>query len=577
MTAISITVLETLQKLDSEFAAMATAVENGEFALWVGSGISRQVPNLGGLITRAIDHLRQRAIDPIAQAKFKPAFLSALTMGQIDPIAAEPYFAQPFESWPNHSAIVNVLWNKYAKLLDIRIQGEPNDYLLWTAVDIRDAFRADVLPACEHLCIAILVLEGAINEIASGNWDGFIEAAVDRLGGGAGGNLQVVVDPGHLRDAPGKARLLKFHGCIVHATQNPAIYRKFLTASEAQITDWPENPDFAAMRNEIVSIATNLKAMMMGLSLQDNNLQTVFARARRANAWPWPCAPRAQGQVFCEENITDGQRAMLKTVYADSYNDFIADIESSAHLRAWAEQVLMALVLKLVTDKLCALLRLRLTGTGLVGAGDHMAEALHRIRDRVAGLAVGDRTAFANQAIAVWSRIVCLFRSGQLPARPASYEAISGGPLAQLANDHNVIAAGFGEFGVALALLELGQSMNLWTMAPPTSADLGAGAISTIATWRGASPRAIFLVRSAAIALDLDKRGAFANDNTIVIHADDVWQQMRSTSSGSARTRSRAPGRTGKVQTRHVSITALLHTEADIAELRTRFIAEMTL
>jgi hypothetical protein len=68
--------LETLHKLDIEFAAMATAVENGEFALWVGSGISRRAPHLGDLIVRAIEHLRQRATDPATRAEFEPAFLT---------------------------------------------------------------------------------------------------------------------------------------------------------------------------------------------------------------------------------------------------------------------------------------------------------------------------------------------------------------------------------------------------------------------------------------------------------------------------------------------------------------------
>jgi hypothetical protein len=419
-TATSITILETLHKLDGEFTAVATAVENGEFALWVGSGISRRAPNLGDLIVRAIEHLRQRATDPATRAKFEPAFLTALGMAGIDLATAKLHFGTPFETWADRSAIVGSLWNKYSKLLDIRIQHEANDYLLWTAVDIRDAFKNPAPPACEHLCIAILILEGAVNEIASANWDGFIEAAVDQLGGGAGGNLQVVVDPGHLRDEPGKARLLKFHGCIIHATQDPGSYRKFLTASEAQITDWPNNPDFAAMRSEVISTAANLKALMIGLSLQDNNLQWVFSSARRANPWPWPCAPKAQGHVFCEDEISEGQRAMLKIVYADTYNNFIADIESSAHFRSWAEQVLLALVLKLLADKLCVLLTLRLSGTALAGEVDQLTTALRSMRDTVATLAVGDRTVFANQGIAIWSRMVRLFRRGHLPASASS-------------------------------------------------------------------------------------------------------------------------------------------------------------
>jgi hypothetical protein len=87
----------------------------------------------------------------------------------------------------------------------------------------------------------------------------------------------------------------------------------------------------------------------------------------------------------------------------------------------------------------------------------------------------------------------------------------------------------------------------------------------------------VFSRACAAIALDLEKRGAFANGNAIVIHADDVWHRMRSSGTDSARTRSRAPGRTGKVGTRHVSIAHMLNAETDIAGLRTRFISEVTL
>ena len=49
-TANQISVREVLAKFDAEFAPKAHAVENGEFALWVGSGILRQAPNLGNMI-----------------------------------------------------------------------------------------------------------------------------------------------------------------------------------------------------------------------------------------------------------------------------------------------------------------------------------------------------------------------------------------------------------------------------------------------------------------------------------------------------------------------------------------------
>jgi hypothetical protein len=54
---------------------------------------------------------------------------------------------------------------------------------------------------------------------------------------------------------------------------------------------------------------------MIGLSLQDTNLQDLFAAARRENAWPWPPKPAPQAHVFCEDRIGIHQSNMLRTVY----------------------------------------------------------------------------------------------------------------------------------------------------------------------------------------------------------------------------------------------------------------------
>ncbi len=575
--ATTISVLKTLHKLDTDFCAVAAALENGEFALWVGSGISRKAPSLGTLVTRAVEFLRQRTVDPATSAKFRPALTSALRYGGVAIADVDAHLGEPFSQWPNYKEIRDALWNRYSELLDVRLQGEPNDFMLWSAVDVREAFSHPAPPACEHLSIAILILEGALQEIASANWDGFIEAAIEQLAGTIAGNLQVVVDPAHLRDAPGKARLLKFHGCIIHATDNPGIYRNFLIAGKTQILNWPEARASAAMRAEVISAATNLKALMVGLSLQDVNLQSVFARARQANPWPWPCVPRAQAHVFCENDIGEGQRQILKTVYADAYNDNIADIEASAHLKAWGEQVLLALVLKLIADKLTVLMRLSVNGKPIATGADELASSLKRLRDAIAVQATGDRTVFANAAITLWSRMISLFRTGELPSAPNAYQLISGSAVSQLANDANVRAASFGELAVALALLADGQSGGLWKLTGPADVDLPAGALTSTATWPGAQPRTIFFVRAAKVALDLQKRGAFANDNTIVIHADDAWHQLQHPGAPSPRRPKRSPGRTGGPTTLHVSITQLADAEPDIAALRKRFASEVTL
>jgi hypothetical protein len=239
--------------------------------------------------------------------------------------------------------------------------------------------------------------------------------------------------------------------------------------------------------------------------------------------------------------------------------------------------VLLALVLKLLTDKLSTLISIRLASTGLAASVDQLTEALVSLRDFVAAAAVGDRTDFANCAIAVWSRMLRLFRTGSIPANDDAYEAVSSTTPRQLPVDQNAQAAGLGNLGIALSLLEHGRARGLWTVSEPTSSDPTAGTLTTKASWTGAGGRPVFLVRGASEAIALEKLGAFANDNSIVIHADAVWQRMSAMGGAGARRPRRAPGRTGRIQTRHVSIDNLLEMAADTDGLRKNFVREVTL
>lgn len=433
--ATQISVKEVLGMLDAEFSEVARAVENGEFALWVGSGISRRAPSLGGLIERAIEFIRIRAIDVGTSAAYLPALHEAIRLAEMDPTALAHRFTTPYSAWPEAEAITDVLWNKYSRVLDIRINGTPADFVLWDAIDIRDAFANPPPPAAQHLCIAILIIEGALRTIASANWDNFIEAAVNRLSGGVAGVLQVVVDPAQMRDPPGRAQLLKFHGCIVHATEDPNTYRRYLTGSHTQIIDWPEDARFAAMCNLVVNTATHRKALVVGLSIQDNNLQSVFSRAKNIHPWAWSYASGAAAHVFCEDAISQGQRDVLRVVYSDAYNDNVDAILRGAHLRAWAEQVLIAMVLRVLTDKLAKLMEISLDASGRAPMAAALVSVLADLRDAIADLATTDpaddsRTAATERGIALWSRMLAIFRTGALLAQPDAYEALSPSGLA---------------------------------------------------------------------------------------------------------------------------------------------------
>ncbi len=577
--ATNATVPDILEQLDGDFAAMAAAFGNSAFALWVGSGISfGRAPDLGMIAARAIEFLRVKANNPPTQALFEPALRAAITASRTAIAAAEPYFATPFVNWPDEvrQPIIRGLWNRYSDLLNVRIQNTEEDYILWDAVDVRDAFSNPPPPGCAHFCIAILVLEGVLREIASANWDGFIEAAVEQLAGGLAGNLQVVVDPAHLRDQPGKGRLIKFHGCIVHATQDEAAYRKFLVGSTTQINAWPHHQFYAAIRNEVVSLATNHRALMTGLSLQDGNLQAAFNVARQANPWPWPCMPQAH--VFCEGEIGDGQRLMLQTVYSGSYNNAIEEIEKSALLVAWGEQVLLALVFKVLADKFAASIDIALHGRELANDRAVITAALNRLRDAAAAHATGDRTVFVARAISCWSRLLSLFRTGTLPTRPAGYEMLTSGTVGSVGQDQNARVACLGELGVALALLQQGVDEDRWTLAPPVNDQLASGAVAGTGLWDGAPSRPIFFARSAGTAIELQKAGAFANDNSIVIHVDATWHELQEASVGeSPRKVSRSPGRNGTIGTHHVSLARMLANETTAEGLSARFVSELAL
>lgn len=579
--ANEITVREVLAKFETEFASVANAVENGEFALWVGSGISRQAPNLGNLIERAFDYIREKAIDAATTAAFMPALEEVLRLAEVVPVQVQAQYGQPLAEWQEHHAIIDRLWEKYSRVLDLRIAGTPVDFILWDAIDIRQAFAQPAPPAAEHLCIAILVLEGAVRDIASANWDGFIEAAVDRLSNGVQDVMQVVVDPDQLRGPASRARLLKFHGCIVHAALEPIVFRRFLTGSYSQIMSWPEKGEFAAMRNAVVGLATTHKTLVLGLSIQDSNLQSLFARAREAHAWPWPCAPTAPAHIFCEDQIQQGQLDVLRLAYGDRYNDNPAALHAATLLQAWGEKVLIALVLRLLADKLIRLMETALTILGKDQISRTLVPLLITLRNDISSLAIPNpasqsRTAFVNMAIALWSRMISTFRSGILPASADTYETLNNSSLNLIGTDQNAQAMGLGHLGIALSLLQYGRESGLWELRQPISGDLKSGAMTARALRPDAVDRPLFVVRSATEAIALKRNGGFSNDKVIVVHADDSWHQMVAGAPSSRRVRT-APGRTGHIGETHVSLGDLLARCGDTASLQREFVSEIML
>jgi SIR2-like domain len=577
-TAATITVAEVLDLLDTSFSAVADSIARRGFTLWVGSGISLgRAPSVGSIIARALEHLRQNISAGDPNCRFRRALDEALVMIDLSPAERGAIrFDLPFDIWPEKTRIIDSLWDSYASVLGIPVDGEPDDYMIWEAVDVRATFGTLNDPDCEHLCIAILIMEGAIAEIASANWDGLIEAAILRL---SGGNqfLQVVVDPNHLRDPPRRARLMKFHGCAIHATADPATYRQFMTATRPQITNWPHNPLLTALRTVLTGVATNSRTLMIGLSLQDTNLQDLFAAARAVHPWPWPIAPEAQAHVFCADRLGTHHTNMLQVVYGAAYGPNRAAITAAALISAYAKPALLGLVLHVLNDKLLSL-ALRCCGAGLALASSEIKAGLQRLRDCIAALAVDDALGFLNAFIVLWSRGISLFRRGDIPAPgPQHYEPISLLSVEEMAGDPNVDQSGLPEFAIGLALIGRGNALGRWTLSMPAGLGVEHGIFQATGVWTTAQPAQIYFVSSAAAALELLKRGVITHGNDIIFHSDDAWKQMMENGGAGRRSPTAASGRTGRPSARHVSIRQLVQAAPDLAFLSQRFEEEMTL
>ena len=96
----------------------------------------------------------------------------------------------------------------------------------------------------------------------------------------------------------------------------------------------------------------------------------------------------------------------------------------------------------------------------------------------------------------------------------------------------------------------------------------------------GAQARAVFVVRSAHQALLLQKSGAL-NDNSVVIHGDEMWRMLNPSATGaglsSPRGPRRPPGRSNRQQPVHVCLKPIVEAATDLDDLRRRFISEVTL
>ena len=199
--AATISVRATLALLDGVKREIADGVANDQYVFWLGSGISRdKMPDLRDVAKRVLVSLQARVVAGNPNCRFRKALSAVLT--HAGP-SAEEWDRIDLDSvpsdWADFDTLAARLVNNYSRMLNVGVDGEQPDYLLWDILDAAQVYANPTIePDAEHLCLAALAIEGVVSDMPTANWDALIERAVAKLAGSQP-VLRVVVAPGNLR------------------------------------------------------------------------------------------------------------------------------------------------------------------------------------------------------------------------------------------------------------------------------------------------------------------------------------------------------------------------------------------
>lgn len=470
-TASSISILETLSLLDGDFKTFADGFAEGRYALWLGSGISKgRFPMLPDLIVKVLEYLRSNADIANNGCPYRMALMEALELAQLDPEKIGKLdFTTSVAEWPKDEvkALKDYLAGKYADFLGIEVKGKEPDILVWDGVDVVGTYANDgVEPDLEHLVIGALILEGAVSEIASANWDGLVEKALTKLTG-ADDRLAVCVKSEDVQNIAGRPVLTKFHGCALRAKADEDAYRKFIVGRSVQIADWNSENAVKAIRTRLLSSISEKPALMLGLSVQDFNIQNLFASAKENVAWPWP-GPRPS-YVFSDKAVTPGQRNLLQIVYKNDYNAATSEaIQKSALLCAFGKQLLPALLLYCLADKL---IRIGLVKASLKPGQNSvwLRDGIMAVRDAIADADGDDRFAFGLALLAAVSRTKRIAALGEAEPGKETYEPLSAQSATAIGTSVELQGSGLPELSTAVGILGQGVRNGHWEIRIPAA------------------------------------------------------------------------------------------------------------
>lgn len=439
------------RSLQQEHAALVADVVDGKRFFWLGSGISReQVPDLVAVLTRVLLFLRDRAISESSSTSHRDALLEILNEhlpSEVGRYEADEATWEPLDPEP--------LREVYSQVLGVRVDERPGDYLLMTAADLPNTYGADDLePGIAHRLIAVLIAEGVLKEIASGNWDGLIETSVKELTNDSN-LLDVYVSAEDLREGSSLAQIAKFHGCAVLTRRDHKHYAAKIIATRAQISRFESDDAFKHMREALQARTTKYRSLILGLSVQDSDLLNVFTRAAVNHPWPWEAMHPAY--VFAQPEIKSPQRDVLENSYAGEFEAHHSEIIAASAFGTYAESLLTALVLEVILHKLLALLTRQTTVD--TAFEEDLAQGVRRVAMIVAASAGNDERAVLEFVTGQYAALVRQYLGLDASYR---YVPLARGHRTQVMSEPMVSVTGADLLAASLGLLGWGEMQGRW-------------------------------------------------------------------------------------------------------------------
>ena len=565
-TAATISVKETLDLLDGTFLGVSEGVVEGKYALWLGSGISRdRVIGLDGVLAKLIEFLRGNAT-----AEANCAYRAALeqVLGMAAPSAEESAgidLGQPAITWPCLPSLLSRLWKQYADVLSVEVGTEKVDYLLWDGLDFSNTFASQDADA-EHLAIAMLSLEGVVSELATANWDGLLEAAMSELGY-TDNFYRITITGEDLRGPAAAAVLYKFHGCALRAIAQQDDYRPLLVARSAQIVGWMSNGTFKIVRDQLQALAQRSRTLMVGMSAQDKNIQNLFGQVGAQQGWKWTDEPTPI--VFSAQELGTDQKDVLNISYGpDVYEQHRAAICEAARLPAYGKPLLLGLLLTVLMAKFQTLASDVHAPALDTGAHDAIASGIKQLRDRVAEAGDANRLGFAKGLAAGLARGRHQIQNGASPSGVPMYFPIDSEPPHRMKGMPRTVATGQREAAAALGLIGLGDQAAEWTASVDDPTDPHSGALRL--TSPNATARIFFAANDENITSLMDG-GAFdeGDPDVVLICSRNVSdRQQRSP---------KANLRDGKIGPRYLAFGPMLAGAESLVQLQQDFRLELAL